>query len=222
MNGTTWMRWAPLAGLAYGVLYVVGLFLIVGDEIDEKTDAGIVSYYADSGSRTSHVIGFFLVAVSLLFFLLFIGVLRERLRAADADGSLLTGLVAAGGAAAAGLFLAGTAALAATAVAAEFMDDFVVDANLVRIQFGFGFGLLLGAVIFSCGVVLATSVLGVRSAELPTWLGWVGLLAVVLAIIEAFLLPLFVIPAWAVLVGIVLAVRGPAARPPTAPGGSTA
>jgi hypothetical protein len=222
MNGSTWMRASCLAGPAYAVMYVVGLLLIVGDEIDEKSYSGMVSYYAESGNRTGHLIGFFLVAVSLLFFLLFIGVLRERLGAADKDGSLLTGLVAAGGAAAAALFLAGTAALAATAFASEFIDNFVVDANLVRLEFGFGFVLLIGGVILSCGLVLATSVLAIRTSALPAWLAWVGLLAVVLAIIEAFLLPLFVIPAWALLVGVVLAMGAPEAQPVAVGGPRTA
>jgi hypothetical protein len=222
MNGTNWSRWLPISGPIYGVLYVVGLFLIVGDEIDQKTDAGIVSYYADSANRMSNIVGLFLVAVSLLFFLIFVGVLRERLRGADADGSLLSGLVASGGAAAAGLFLAGTAALAATAVAAEFIDDFAVDANLVRFQFGFGFGLLIGGVILSCGAVLAVSVFGLRAAVFPAWLAWLGLLAAVLAIIEAFLLPLFVIPAWALIVGIVMAIRAPATQATPALGARTA
>jgi hypothetical protein len=105
MNGSALTRWLPVTGPLYGVLYVIGLFIIVGDEIDEKTDAGIVSFYADSGNRTGHIIGFFVVAVSLIFFLLFVGLLRELLRS-DADDSLLSGLVLAGGAAAAGLFLA--------------------------------------------------------------------------------------------------------------------
>ena len=90
MNGAPWTRWSPAAGLTYAVLYVVGFFLIVKDELDEKSDADLVSYYADSGNRTGDIVGLLLVAISLLFFLLFVSALRERLRTAGDEGGLLS------------------------------------------------------------------------------------------------------------------------------------
>lgn len=222
MTGTTLTRWSPMAGLVYAVLYVVGLLLIVGEGIDEKSDAGIASYYADSGNRTGDIVGLFLVAVSLLFFLVFVSVLRERLRAADADGAALSGVAAGSGVAAAALFLAGAAAFSATAMAVNFMDEFAVDANLARLQFALAYAFLSGAVILGCGLVLATSALALRTPVLPTWMGWVGLVAVVLAVAEMFLLPVFVIPAWSLLVGILLAARAPTALPAAAVGRSPA
>jgi hypothetical protein len=150
-----------------------------------------------------------------------VSALRERLRTADHEGSPLAGVVAGGGAAAAALFLSGVAAFSATALAAEFIDDFVVDANAARLEFALGYAVILGAVILSCGLVLATSAVAFRSSVLPTWLAWVGLVTVVLAIAEAFLLPLFVIPLWSLVVGVVLAMRAPEARPAAALGSGT-
>jgi hypothetical protein len=131
MNGTTWARWAPASALVYGVLYVVGMILIVvvGEEVDEKADADMLAYYADSGNRTNDIIGLVLVAVSLIFFLFFVSALRERLREADAEGSVLSGVAAAAGAGAAVLFLAGAAAFTATALGRDFIDEFEVDPN---------------------------------------------------------------------------------------------
>jgi hypothetical protein len=224
MNGTTWARWAPASALVYGVLYVVGMILIVvvGEEVDEKADADMLAYYADSGNRTNDIIGLVLVAVSLIFFLFFVSALRERLREADAEGSVLSGVAAAAGAGAAVLFLAGAAAFTATALGRDFIDEFEVDPNAARLQFALGYGLLLGAVILSCGMVLATCAVAFRTSVLPTWVTWVGLVAVVLAIAEAFLLPLFVIPVWSLIVGAVLATRAPSSQPGTALGSGTA
>ena len=68
---------------------------------------------------------------------------------------------------------------------------------------------LVGWVVVNFALVIATSVVALRSDVLPTWLGWVGFVAVVLAIVEVFLAPVFVIPVWLLIVSIVLAVHEP-------------
>jgi Domain of unknown function (DUF4386) len=209
MNATIWKRWSPLAGLVYAVTYVVGFILIVGEEIDEKSDTDLIAYYADSGNRSGDVVGLLLVAIGLLFFLVFVSVLRERLRSAEADGSGISAMVGAAGVAAATLFMAGSAASSATSVGAGFIDDLTVDPDSARLLLALGFALLVGAVVFSCGLVLATSALALRGTVLPAWIGWLGFVAIVLAVIETFLFPLFVIPAWALIVSIVLVTRTP-------------
>jgi hypothetical protein len=188
---------------------VAGLLLIIGEELDEKSDADLVSYYADSGNRTGDIVGFLLVAIGLVFFLVFVSVLRERMRSADGDGTWLSGLAAAGGVTAAALFLAGNAALFAPSLAADFIDELTVDPDSVRLFLGLGFALIVGAVVLSCGLVLATSAAAFRGQVFPAWVGWLGLLAVVLAVLETLLLPVFVIPVWSLIVGVVLAMRAP-------------
>ncbi len=69
--------------------------------------------------------------------------------------------------------------------------------------------LLVGS-LFVSGIVVATaSVLALRSPALPDWVGWAGVAAIVLGIAESLLLPVFVIPAWVVIVSIVLMRRAP-------------
>ena len=55
----------------------------------------------------------------------------------------------------------------------------------------------------NCVLIAATSTFALRTDVLPMWLGWVGFAAIVLAIVESFLLPVFVIPVWVIVTSIV-------------------
>jgi len=195
---------APASGIVYAVLVVVGTILLVQESIDEDTDEQIRSYYADSGNRDTETVGFFLVAVGVLFFLWFISVLRSRLSSAEPEAKSLSSLAFGAGSTAAALLIGAAVFLAGTSWAVEIDNDFVVDPNQARFAVTTGYVLLMGAVLVNCVVVMATSVLALRTAVLPNWLGWVGFAAVVLAIVEVFLLPVFIIPVWVVVVSVVL------------------
>jgi hypothetical protein len=209
MSGVRWERWAAASGIVYAVLVVVGLFLLVFEEIDRDSDEEILSYFADGGNRAVQIAGFALVAVGVLFFLLFVSTLWNRLRSVEPEPTSLSALAFGAGVMAAALQLGAAALLAATSTAAEVASRFVVDPNLARFAVGTGFLFLLAAVVVSGVLVIATSVLALRNAVLPNWLGWVGFAAVVLAVVEAFLLPVFVIPVWVLVVSGVLIVRTP-------------
>jgi len=197
---------APASGVVYAVLVVVGMLLLVQESIDERTDEQIRSYYTDSGNRTTQIVGFFLVAVGVLFFLWFISVLRSLLSSAEPEAKVLSTLAFGAGSTAAALLTVAAALLAGTSWAVEIATDFVVDPNQARFVVTTGYVLLMGAVLVNCVLVIATSVLALRTSVLPNWLGWAGFAVVVLAIAEAFLLPVFIIPVWVVVVSVVLLV----------------
>ena len=197
---------APASGVVYAVLVVVGMLLLVQESIDDRTDEQIRSYYTDSGNRTTQIVGFFLVAVGVLFFLWFISVLRSLLSSAEPEAKVLSTLAFGAGSTAAALLTVAAALLAGTSWAVEIATDFVVDPNQARFVVTTGYVLLMGAVLVNCVLVIATSVLALRTSVLPNWLGWAGFAVVVLAIAEAFLLPVFIIPVWVVVVSVVLLV----------------
>lgn len=201
---------APASGIVYAVLVVVGTLLLVLAAIDTKTDQEILSHYGDSGKRTGEIVGFILVTVGALFFLWFLSTLRSRLRSGEPEPKTLSALVFGAGVAASALLIGGAAVIAGTSFAAEFSSDFVVDPNLARFAVIIGFLFLIGSALVNSALVIATSVLALRTAAFPNWLGWVGFAAVVLAVVEAFLLPVFVIPVWVVVVSVVLMARSPA------------
>lgn len=208
-----WQRWAPLSGILYAVIYVIGVVLLVFDGIDEDSDDEIVSFFADTGNRTGHLIGFLLLAVGVVFFLLFVSTLASRLREVEAEPRILSALAFGAGAASAALLLGAGAVLSAPATAADDLSAFVVDPNSVRLTLFVGYLLLAGGAFTASVLMAATSVLALRTSVLPTWLGWLGLVAVILAIVEVFLLPVWVVPIWAVIVSIVLLGRAPSGAP---------
>ena len=201
------------SGIVYAVLAVVGIFLLIQESITEATDEEILSHYADSGNRTGEIVGFILVTVGVMFFLWFLSVLRSRLGSIEHEPGTLSTLAFGAGVTAAGLLVGTAALLVGTSFATELSSDFVVDPNLARFAVSTGFVLLFGSVLVSFALVIATSVLALRTKVLPNWLGWVGFAAVVLAIVESILLPVFVIPAWVVVVSIVLMKGTPTSRP---------
>lgn len=214
MNGTRWERLAPMSGVLYAVLYVAGAVLLLFDAIDEDSDADLVAYFADGGNRANHIAGFVLAAVGLLFLLVFVATLWSRVRRVESEPRILSTLVAGAGVTSAALQLVAASLFTSTAFTAEDLGaDFVVDPNTVRLTLHVGFVLLMGAVFVMSVLIAATSILAIRTAVLPRWLGWLGFVAIVLAVLEALLLPVWVIPAWAATVAVVLIVRPPATEP---------
>ena len=202
-------RVGALSGVASAILVVVGIFLLIQEAIDEDTNKEIVSYYGDSGNRTSELVGFVLVVVGAALFVWFLSSLRARLRSAGDAARTPATLGFGAGVAAAALLVGAAALFSGMSMAAELTDRFVVDPDLARFALAVGFLLLVGWVVVNFALVIATSVVALRSDVLPTWLGWVGFVAVVLAIVEVFLAPVFVIPVWLLIVSIVLAVHEP-------------
>lgn len=213
MSGTRWERWAPASGIVSAVLVVVGIFLLVAEQIDEDTDEEILSYYAESGNRTGEIVGFILVTVGVMFFLWFLSTLRSRLSSVEPEPRTLSTLGFGAGSTAAALLVGAGALLVGTSFAAELSSRFVVDPNLARFVVITGYAFLTGSVLVNLVLVITTSVLALRTAALPTWLGWVGFAAVVLAIVEVFLLPVFVIPVWVLVVSVVLIMPTPVDHP---------
>jgi hypothetical protein len=214
MNGNQWERLAPVSGVLYAVFYVVGAVLLLFDAIDEGSDAELVSYFADSGNRAGHIAGFLFAGAGILFLLVFVATLGSRLRRVESEPRILSTLVVGAGVTSAALLLVAASLFASTAFTADELGaDFAVDPNAVRLTLYVGFLLLIGAVFTMSVLIASTSVLAIRTAVLPTWVGWLGFVAIVLAVLEVLLLPVWVTPLWAAIVAAVLLVQPPATEP---------
>jgi len=207
MTVARWERWAPVSGIVYGVLFALGLALIVFDEVDSKSDAEIASYYGDSGSRNQEELGLVLVVLGVLFLLIFAAALSDRFRAEEAGGRLVPPLVFGAAMAAAALQVGAAALLVTTSTAVDLVDNFSVDPNLARAALASGFNVLYGGLAAMLLLTLAAAVGVFGSPTLPRWLGWLSLVAVVAAILEAILLPVFTVPIWVTVTSVVLMTR---------------
>jgi hypothetical protein len=206
-----WERWSPIAGLVYVVLYAIAIATTpdTGD-----TNREILEHYTDEGNRRNDMILTFLLAAAALAFLWFASHLRSLLAAA-APGSTLPTLAIAAGAASASLLAVAAATFGSTSFTYE-EGDFALDPNTARLVGSIGYGVFVGSMWMAALLVLATSLVALRTRLLPAWLGWLGI-AVVVALVFAFVfVPVFALLIWVALVSLFLLVRPPAVASPVA------
>lgn len=215
MGGIRWERWVPAAGIAYVILSLVGTFLVLslGDEFSPTdSDEEILAFYADSGNRTLEFVSVALYAFAVLFFLWFVSTLRDRLRTVEPEPKSLSALAFGAGVASAALLMAGISVHSAIPAAVEETDRFVLDPNTARLLEYVAFLLFVGSTMVASVLVAATSVLALRTAVLPRWLGWIGLVVALILLVAVFFFPIVALWAWAVVVSVVLMRRPPVAH----------
>ena len=205
--------WGPLAGIAFAVLFPVGLVLYnlpVGG--GASSDEEIRAFYADGGDRMRVVVATYLVALAALAFAAFVAYLSMWLRAVDAAAEGLGLVVLVAGAVAAAMLLAGAVALGALGVAIALggEPETLGDTGVARFLGHLGYGLVLLCGAFSAALlIVAASFVGLRTRALPTWLVWGGFVAAAVLLVAVVFLPMLALPLWVLAVSIVL-LRRPA------------
>jgi hypothetical protein len=209
------LRWGGIAGIVFAVLFVVGFLLVSDTPEGDESNAAWVRYFADSDNRRMIVIGAIVWALAVVAFLVFLGVLRERLRSSSPGTEWISTVAFGSGL----VFVAmlSVAGLGAGSVAAsvEFGDAPVVrDADVLRTFESLGFGALLLFGAAAAGLLIITSsVAAGRGALLPRWLVVAGYVIGVIVILGGlFFIPLGLFVLWVIAVGIVL-LRRPTLTP---------
>ena len=205
-------RWAALGGVLYVVLFVVGTILLVGDEPNgDASPLEVIRWYSDSGHRDKITLGWALVGLGLFFFLWFLVALRQALIRLVGEGFLPT-LATVGGA------VYATLALAAASVSdgIRTMNDdtyhhqvyppLVHAANDAAYVLHSAGGAGIGA------MMIAASIAVVRTRVLPVAVGWLGVVAGIVALASILFFPWFVIALWLLVASAVLFVAGSRSR----------
>jgi hypothetical protein len=78
-------RWAPLGGIVFVVLMVVGTYLVADVSDPHAPQQEITDYLADSDNHTRNIIGAYMWVLGALLFLWFVARLRSVLREAEGD-----------------------------------------------------------------------------------------------------------------------------------------
>ena len=204
------LRAGGIAAIVFAVLFVVG-FLLVSDTPDgDESNLKWLRYFADGDNRRMIVIGAIVLALAAVAFLVFLGVLRERLRGA-ATGAEWVGTTAF----ASGLLFVAMLAVAAlgtgsVSASVEFGDAPVVrDADVLRTFESLGIGALVLFGAAAAGLlIITTSIAGGRAALLPRWLVIAGYVAGVIVLLGGlFFIPLVLFVLWMLVVGVVM-LRG--------------
>ncbi len=203
-------RLAPLSGIAFVVLLIVGLVVVSGNtpSIDDSASK-IASYYGDH--KAKETLAVIVVAISAVALAIFAVTLRNFLRDGGADRTIWPTLALFGGVVAvAGLFFAGAVHLAlvnggdkhispVAMVAVNALDSEALLAFLVPLGI-----MLIGA----AGATLS------GGGALPKWMGWVALVIGIVFFTPAFFVSVLLMFIWIIVASILMYRR--AGTPATA------
>jgi hypothetical protein len=172
-----WERSARASGALFVVL-AAAAFIIAGESPKVSDSAEEVVAYLDS-NRSKLMVGAFLFALGFVFFLWFAAAVANHLRERG-EGRVAATVLAAGGAFAAVQFV--VMALFATLA---FSVAGAGDATLTKALYDFDVGLDNLDALAGGLFVLAAAVGLKRTASIPAWLAWAGVLVAALFLLRA-------------------------------------
>jgi hypothetical protein len=198
-----WAQWAPLSGLVFVVLFIVGVLLYKTPDHDIP-GFRIVSFYDDKGNRAAIIISGYLLVLSGVFFFWFLSSLRERLLTVEGPPGRLTSIVHASGIVFIAMLMASAACFTFVAGEITFADT-GVNPEIARVLPDMGWSFLLAGGAFSAiAMIDAASVLIIRTGVMPRWVGWVGFLVALILLVSFLVYPMAALLVWVGLVSLVL------------------
>jgi hypothetical protein len=201
-------RSAALSGIVFVVLMLVGASFALDVPKGDASAQEIASYFTDSGTHMRNIVGAYLWVLGGLAFLGFVAGLRSVLRRAEGDPGTLSNVVFGAGVVFTAVWSVSAAALASVAYAVKFSDAAVTNPDLVRVlpQLG-SLLLLLGGGFAGILLVLATSVLTLRTGVLPRWLAWFGIIVTIALVFDVTYMNILPLVAWVLGASIALLRR---------------
>jgi hypothetical protein len=208
-RATGWFeRWAPVGGIVFVVLMVVGSMLIGDVPAPDAPAQAIAAYLGDSSNHVRNIIGAYLWVIGALAFLWFLVRLRNDIRRAEGGPGALSTLAFAAGVAFAAVWMVSAAAFAAVPYVIEFRDAPITNPDLVRVLPATGRLLLLqGGGFAGLLVLLATSAAIFRTAVYPRWLGWLAIAAATILVADVIYLTIFPFWTWVLIASVAMLVR---------------
>jgi hypothetical protein len=187
----------PFTGILFVALVIVS-FALVGEAPDATEDSAqeVLDFYADDDDKIA--LGSILGGLASVFLLFFAGWLRKVLRRAEgADGMLAA--VSFAGAIVLAVGLATSSAFSfAIADVADDIEDPIVFQTLNALTWGFWLPFAAGTITF----MVASGISVVRHGALPTWLGWVAIVAGIVMFSPAFIVAGPVVGLWVLVVSV--------------------
>jgi len=201
-------RWAAISGIGFVLLMVVGSMLVGDVPRPDAPVQEITDYLADSDRHLRNIIGAYAWLVGALAFLFFLTRLRNELRAAEGGTGTLSSLVFGAGVAFSAVWTVSAAAFTSVAYAVTLHGAPVSEPDLVRVLPALGRLLLLhGGGFTGLLLLVAASLVIVRTGVFPRWLGWLGIVAATALpfdVIYSNILPFW---GWVFIASVVILVR---------------
>jgi hypothetical protein len=191
-----------LTGALFVVLVLVAFIPLGGDTPDGDASAQkVVSFYTDNDTR--EIIAAAVLSLGAVALLYFSAVVRERFRAVAPGGSALATFALAAGVVASGGFLAAAGLHFALADYAGDIRPAAAQAlNAIDSDFFLPFSSGIAA------LVLAISLLAIRTRALAPWLGWVGVVLFVVSFTPVGFVAFGLAGIWIIVVSVLLYLRG--------------
>jgi hypothetical protein len=210
-------RAGAFAGIAFVTLSVLWATLIVaGDRPGYgSSSAEISEYWADSGKRALSLVGAIVLSLAGMALLWFLGSFRVVLRRAEGEPARLATIAFAGGVVLAALMLVKNSIDGGLALALIFGEagenDFMLDPEVFKTLDALFLGLLIHEAFAAAVLIGAAALLILRTAGLPRWLGWTGIVFAVLQLASwlVYGAPLVLALAWILAVSVLM-LRRPA------------
>ena len=203
-----------LTGALFVVLVLVAFFALGGNTPDGDASARkVVSFYGDNEDK--EIIAAVVLALSAVPLLYFTAILRNLLRDALPERSVIPAFALGGGVlAAAGFTTAATIHFALADYTKDIQPAAAQTLNALDSDFFLPFTTGLAVLL------LATSVASIRARVFPRWLGWVGVVLFVVFFTPAGFIAFGLTGIWIIVTSILLYLRGTGA--PATSAGSAA
>ena len=212
MTFRLWERWGALTGALAIVCWVVAFAIATSNPSTTDSDTRITTFYTSHSHQVHQIITWFVFMVGLLLLLAFLSALRARLAVVEREPGRLTALAYGAGVASAVLWFLAVSLFSLSAIASNDTAKFHLDPNTYRLVQDFGYMVWVGAVIVAALTVWATSAIALRSAILPKWFAWTGVLAGILQLFAIFFIPAFIFWGWVLVASLLLTWRPAVAR----------
>ena len=206
-----WHDRAPLSGLAFAVLAIVGNALQGSTPALHGDADAVADFYNDKA--TAIAIGMMLSLISIFFLAWFVAALRRHLRLSEGADGWITPLAAGGGVATLTLLAAGFALNSAGALRAR---ESGIAPDVAAVFYDSSLAMTgLAASVAMAVLLAATAVITLQFGALPRWFGWVSAVLALLGIVTpvSFVLSL-VFPLWVGVAAVLLVRRSPTAVGP--------
>ncbi len=202
-------RWASLGGILYVVLFIIGVILMFHGEPDSgSSPAKVIAYYSKSSHRDKVNIGWVITGLSIFFFLWFLAALRRTVRRLEGEDGFLTALTTIGGTIYAALAFAAIAVEAGIRTMSDDTYHHTVYPGLIHAADDVGWVLHATGGAGASAMILAATIAGMRARAVPTWAGWLGILAGILALGLIIFFPWAALGIWVLVVSGGMFIRG--------------
>jgi hypothetical protein len=202
-------RWASLGGILYVVLFVIGTILLFsGSPNGDASPAKVIAYYSDSGHRDRIDIGWLVSGLGVFFFLWFLSSLRRMVRRHEGEDGFLTALTTIGGVVYGSLALVALGLNAGVRTMSDDTYHHQVFPGLIHAANDAGYVIHATGGAGASAMIIAASLAAMRAGVVRSWVGWLGVVAGILALVSIFFFPQAAIGLWILVVSGLMFFRG--------------